>query len=54
MPSAQMKFDGSESVNEMIDGNKVMVFSKSYCPFCIKAKNLLKEGNVDFSLIELD
>lgn len=32
--STPMKFDGSESVQQMIDGNKVMVFSKSYCPFC--------------------
>ena len=49
-----MKVDGSESVKEMIDGNKVMVFSKSYCPFCTKAKNLLKNGDVDFTVIELD
>mmetsp|Transcript_58054 Transcript_58054/g.173266 ORF Transcript_58054/g.173266 Transcript_58054/m.173266 type:complete len:84 (-) Transcript_58054:68-319(-) len=31
-----------------------MVFSKSYCPFCRKTKNIFKEMNVDAKVIELD
>merc|ERR1712070_1236925 len=55
LPTAEaMPMDGSKTVQEMIDGNKVMVFSKSYCPFCDRAKGVLKEGGVDFSVIELD
>lgn len=47
----------------MIRNNKVMIFSKSYCPFCTKAKNAFKEyivgdiptfGNSDYEVMELD
>lgn len=30
------------------------MFSKSYCPFCLDAKDLLKEKDVNFKSIELD
>lgn len=30
-------------VEETIKSKPVVVFSKTYCPFCVKAKNLLKE-----------
>jgi len=43
-----------EIVEKAISGNKVMMFSKSYCPFCDKAKNALKELGVDFEVMELD
>ena len=44
----------STSTDADISGNKVMVFSKSYCPFAKQAKDLLKSGNVDAKIIELD
>jgi len=31
-----------------------MVFSKTYCPFCTKAKKALSEINVTFEVMELD
>ncbi|KAJ3031058.1 UNVERIFIED_CONTAM: hypothetical protein HDU68_006646 [Siphonaria sp. JEL0065] len=37
-----------------IASNKVIVFSKSYCPYCIKAKRLLQKYNVTFEVLELD
>lgn len=37
-----------------IDNNKVVVFSKSYCPFCMKTKDLLWDKDVEFTLHELD
>ncbi|GAA5804142.1 Glutaredoxin-1 [Helicostylum pulchrum] len=43
-----------EIVEELISSNKVVVFSKSYCPYCSKAKNLLKELGIEFFAIELD
>ena len=46
--------DGSESVEEMIKGNPVMMFSKTYCPHADLAKKLFKEGNVEFGVVELD
>ena len=44
----------SASVNQMIGDNKVMVFSKSYCPFCHETKAALKDLGVDYKVIELD
>jgi glutaredoxin 3 len=41
-------------VDAAIKNNKIAVFSKSYCPYCIKAKNLLKSKNATFALFELD
>lgn len=32
----------------------VVVFSKSYCPYCKSTKNLLRSLDVDFKLVELD
>jgi len=37
-----------------IESNKVVVFSKSFCPFCKKTKSLLTEKGVDFKLYELN
>jgi glutaredoxin 3 len=41
-------------VDTAVKSSKVVVFSKSFCPYCIKAKNLLKSKNVTFELFELD
>lgn len=41
-------------VGELVAGNPIMVFSKSTCPFCAKAKAALKETNVAFQILELD
>jgi glutaredoxin 3 len=31
---------------------KIIIFTKSYCPYCVKAKQLLKNKNI--TVIELD
>ncbi len=41
-------------VESLIAENFVVVFSKAYCPYCIRAKDLLKSLNVKFCAIELD
>lgn len=41
-------------VEEMVALQPVMVFSKSWCPFCTKAKAALKENGVKFACLELD
>jgi glutaredoxin 3 len=33
---------------------QVVVFSKSFCPFCKKTKNLLNKLEIDAKIIELD
>ncbi len=46
------------SINDLVDNaiknNKVMVFSKTYCPHCTNAKNALTQLNVKFEVFELD
>ncbi|OWF43114.1 glutaredoxin-like [Mizuhopecten yessoensis] len=42
------------NIEKTINDNKVVVYSKTTCPFCIKAKTALKEKGIDFLAIELD
>lgn len=48
----------TESVQELVQrqiaDERVVVFSKSYCPYCARAKKALKESNVEFKAHELD
>jgi glutaredoxin len=37
-----------------IGPGKVFVFSTSYCPYCVKAKNLLKENEIKYDTVEVD
>ena len=41
-------------VQSIIDENAVAVFSKSYCPYCRQAKQLLSDQGAKFYAIELD
>merc|ERR1719343_168071 len=43
-----------EFVESEIQTNDVVVFSKSYCPFCTKTKELFTSMNVEFTVHELD
>ncbi|KAJ3110562.1 hypothetical protein HDU96_006483 [Phlyctochytrium bullatum] len=43
-----------DTVEALIKDNTVMVFSKSYCPYCRKAKSLLSSLKIDYKAIELD
>mmetsp|Transcript_22530 Transcript_22530/g.47695 ORF Transcript_22530/g.47695 Transcript_22530/m.47695 type:complete len:131 (-) Transcript_22530:2370-2762(-) len=43
-----------EFVDSEIASNDVVVFSKSYCPFCTKTKELFTSLDVDFAVHELD
>eukprot|EP00282_Hemiselmis_andersenii_P026171 CAMPEP_0172011422 /NCGR_PEP_ID=MMETSP1041-20130122/8274_1 /TAXON_ID=464988 /ORGANISM="Hemiselmis andersenii, Strain CCMP439" /LENGTH=175 /DNA_ID=CAMNT_0012665887 /DNA_START=12 /DNA_END=537 /DNA_ORIENTATION=+ len=44
----------SELVDSAIKENKVMVFSKTWCPFCIKAKKALDSVDAKYAVMELD
>ncbi|KAL0479830.1 GRXC3 [Acrasis kona] len=41
-------------INDKVKNNKVVVFSKSYCPYCARAKGLLKSLSVKAEILELD
>ena len=44
----------NEFVDSAIEKNKVVVFSKSYCPYCSMAKDTLTSTGVHFEVLELD
>ncbi|XP_027151494.1 glutaredoxin [Coffea eugenioides] len=39
---------------EIVSANPVVVFSKSYCPFCVNVKKLLGQVGANFKAVELD
>mmetsp|Transcript_1616 Transcript_1616/g.3492 ORF Transcript_1616/g.3492 Transcript_1616/m.3492 type:complete len:137 (+) Transcript_1616:147-557(+) len=44
----------AEFVDAEIESNDVVVFSKSYCPFCTKTKELFNSMGVEYAVHELD
>ncbi len=45
----------STFVDEAIKSHKITVFSKTHCPYCVKAKNVLSKYKPDdVHIIELD
>lgn len=43
-----------EQVEAKVSASPVVVYSKSYCPYCAKTKALLGKLDVAFEVIELD
>ena len=43
-----------EQVEQYISNNKVMVFSKTTCPFCTKIKQLFDNQKIKYEALELD
>ncbi|XP_010555955.1 PREDICTED: glutaredoxin-C2 [Tarenaya hassleriana] len=43
-----------QKAKEIVANNPVVVFSKTYCPFCVDVKKLLQEVGVKFKAVELD
>lgn len=43
-----------EKAQKIIDENSVVVFSKSYCPYCRASKSLLNDLHAKYFLMELD
>ncbi|KAF9567458.1 glutaredoxin [Mortierella alpina] len=41
-------------VDDIIANNAVVVFSKTWCPYCTKAKNLLAKLKANAHIVELD
>ncbi|KAI3776910.1 hypothetical protein L1987_46700 [Smallanthus sonchifolius] len=44
----------SAKAKDLVSTNPVVVFSKSYCPFCVSVKKLLTDLGSSFKAIELD
>jgi glutaredoxin len=41
-------------LQDLIKSTPVLVFSKTYCPYCIEAKNIFNKANVQYQVQELD
>ncbi|KAJ1832509.1 Glutaredoxin [Coemansia sp. RSA 2706] len=52
MPAASKA--ATELAKRLIASNKVMMFAKSYCPYCHRAQAALKGNQIDFFLLDLD
>jgi thioredoxin-related protein len=50
---ASLSMNAKETATTAISANKVMVFSKSSCPFCLRTKSKLTELKIEFGLLEL-
>ncbi|GLC34928.1 hypothetical protein PLESTB_001179100 [Pleodorina starrii] len=50
------KAEALQEINAAVSANKVMVYSKSYCPYCVKAKNALNQfiKPSQYTVVELD
>ena len=47
--------DCVKEIQSLIDSNTIMVFSKTYCPFCRQAKMALRSvPNLEFHVVEMD
>ncbi|KAM5356625.1 hypothetical protein ACJ41O_003271 [Fusarium nematophilum] len=46
--------EASKKAQQLIDDNAVVVFSKSYCPYCRQTKQLLSSLDANFTALELD
>lgn len=49
-----MANDPKATINKYLNEHDVVVFSKTYCPYCTKAKTALKAVGAKFEAVELD
>ncbi|CAF3355846.1 unnamed protein product [Rotaria socialis] len=54
MPPTKVAEAMADVVEKYINEHDVMIFSKSWCPYCKKIKEALRSANVEFYAIELD
>jgi len=46
--------DPAKFVGDVMKTQGISVFSKTYCPYCQKALNIMKEANVEMTVYQLD
>lgn len=51
---ADGKFSPEKYVENLIEANKIVIFSKTTCPWCAKVKELFKSLNETYLSVELD
>merc|ERR1711972_1137098 len=43
-----------QEIDNFISSNKVAIISKSYCPYCSKAKKAFQQLNIPFKVMEIE
>jgi glutaredoxin len=46
--------DTSKIIDQTISENTVVIFSKTFCPFCVKIKELFASKGIPYKSVELD
>lgn len=54
MPPVVPKTDPIKIVEDLVKNNRIAVFSKTTCPYCIKVKQLFSALNLEIGVIEVD
>ncbi|GIL70637.1 hypothetical protein Vretimale_3748 [Volvox reticuliferus] len=44
----------ADTIKQTVADNKVFVYSKTYCPYCTRVKDLFTELRVPYKVLELD
>lgn len=44
----------ADSIKQTVNGNKVVIYSKTYCPYCTEVKGLMGKLQVSAKVLELD
>lgn len=52
--SPEAKMANVKEVERIINNNNVVVFSKTWCPYCKAAKAALNESKANYEVVELD
>ncbi|CAB9510200.1 Glutaredoxin-2 [Seminavis robusta] len=55
--SAELDEAGKKEIQDVIANNKIVVFSKSYCPYCRQAKmtfNSIDNPKLEYKVVEMD
>uniref|UniRef100_A0A8C5P332 Thioredoxin reductase 3 n=1 Tax=Jaculus jaculus TaxID=51337 RepID=A0A8C5P332_JACJA len=53
-PASEAREELRRRLRDLIEGNRVMIFSKSYCPHSTRVKELFSSLGVDYNILELD
>ncbi|KAL9657053.1 hypothetical protein ABK040_002679 [Willaertia magna] len=44
----------AETIKNLVNSSKVVIFSKTYCPYCSNAKKLFEKLGTEYKAVELD
>lgn len=53
-PQLRTMASAADGIKKTVADNKVVVYSKTYCPYCTRVKGLFSELNVPAVVLELD